>query len=168
MTVSYQCVQFMVVMLYINWIIIKKVKWAYSEIFHYLMWPTINKVSISGCQEFLFMAILSFEGHCSGHSRVPPPSRLLQIISLVTEYCPFIKHLSVLENPSSTTMPRFIYIYIYIYIYFFFFKSQPPYQVEKNKDVGMPEVGVSDEGVCCKITFLWNFKMWSLKIRRSW
>ena len=44
----------------------------------------------------------------------------------------------------------FIYIFIYLFI-----KSQPPYQVEKKKkEMGVPEVGVSEEGVCCKIVFL--------------
>ena len=33
-----------------------------------------------------------------------------------------------------------------------FFQAQPPYQVEKEMSV--PEVSVSEEGVCCKIVFL--------------
>ena len=37
--------------------------------------------------------------------------------------------------------------------FLFFFKSQPPYQGGKKKK-GLPEVGVSEEGVCCKIVFL--------------
>ena len=37
-------------------------------------------------------------------------------------------------------------------IYFIFFESQLPYQVEK-KDVCVPEVDVSQEGVCCKVVF---------------
>ena len=36
----------------------------------------------------------------------------------------------------------------------FFFKSRPPYQVEKKKEMGVQEVGVSEEGVCYKIVFL--------------
>ena len=36
--------------------------------------------------------------------------------------------------------------------FFVIFKSRLPYQVEK-KDVGVPEVGVSEEGVCYKIVF---------------
>ena len=37
---------------------------------------------------------------------------------------------------------------------FFFFKSRPPYQVEKKKNMGVPEVGVLEEGVYCKMVFL--------------
>ena len=34
------------------------------------------------------------------------------------------------------------------------FQERPPYQVEKKKELGVLEVGVSEEGVCCKIVFL--------------
>ena len=40
----------------------------------------------------------------------------------------------------------------------FVFQVRPPYQVEKEKEkekkMGVPEVGVSEEGVCCKTIFL--------------
>ena len=36
---------------------------------------------------------------------------------------------------------------------FLIIKSRLPYQVEK-KEVSVPEVGVSEEGVCCSIVFL--------------
>ena len=36
--------------------------------------------------------------------------------------------------------------------FFLVFKSRPPYQVEKGN--GCAEVGVSEEGVYCKVVFL--------------
>ena len=39
------------------------------------------------------------------------------------------------------------------------FQVRPPYQVEKKKETGVPEVDVSEEGVYCKIVFLWSSKM---------
>ena len=39
--------------------------------------------------------------------------------------------------------------------FYFFIKSRPPYQVgKKKKEMGVPEVGVSEEGVRRKMVFL--------------
>ena len=63
-------------------------------------------------------------------------------------------------NVRANTVFYYLFIYlgnIYLFIYLLFiylFKSRPTYQVEKKFGGCVPEVGVSEEGVCCKIIFL--------------
>ena len=45
-------------------------------------------------------------------------------------------------------------VFVSISLSLFFFQARPPFQVGEKKEMGVPEVGVSEEGVCCKIIFL--------------
>ena len=44
----------------------------------------------------------------------------------------------------------------------FVFQERPPYQVEK-KEIGVPEVGVSEEGVCCRKKGNWCARGWCIR-----